>query len=129
MSDAEIPKTTDVQRDLDGRLMDEYKILQDKIDKIGAFRFTIKGWSVTVIIASIVAGSTTKAVPRWLWALSLVGFLVVFFFTEKQQTDLRHRFGQRVLAIELVLSRLLRKPEIRVHLSLLAFLPYVMCQE
>lgn len=39
------------------RLTDEYKLLQDKIDKIGGFRFTIKGWSVTAVIAASAAGS------------------------------------------------------------------------
>ncbi|HXM22643.1 MAG TPA: hypothetical protein VN948_15405 [Terriglobales bacterium] len=90
------------------RLLEEYKILQDKIDKIGGFRFTIKGWSITVIIASIFAGSATKAVPRWLWAISLVVFLAVFFIYERQQTNYRYRFAQRSLLIEDVLSRLLR---------------------
>ena len=108
MADVSIPSTTDAQDNFVDRLMDEYKILQDKIDKIGAFRFTIKGWSITVIIASLFAGSTTKTLPRWLWAISLIGFLIVFFLSEKQQTDLRYRFGRRVLAIERVLSRLFR---------------------
>ena len=36
-------------------MIDEYKILQDKIDKIGGFRFTIKGWSVTAVIAANIA--------------------------------------------------------------------------
>jgi hypothetical protein len=108
VADASTSETTDAKSDLAARLVDEYKILQDKIDKIGAFRFTIKGWSVTVIIASIFAGSTTKTVPRSLWAISLMVFLFVFFLFELQQTNLRHRFGHRVLAIEEVLSRLLR---------------------
>jgi hypothetical protein len=108
MADISSPSTAEAENNLVSRLVDEYKILQDKIDKIGAFRFTIKGWSITVLIASIFAGSTTKTVPRWLWAISLLIFLVVFFSYEKQQTDLRYRFGQRVLSIEEVLSRLLR---------------------
>jgi hypothetical protein len=29
-------------------LLREYAILQDKIDKIGEFRFTIKGWALTL---------------------------------------------------------------------------------
>lgn len=96
------------ERDLVSRLSDEYKILQDKVDKIGSFRFTIKGWSITVIIASIFAGSATQKVPTWLWAVSLTLFLVVFFLFERQQTNLRYRFGQRLIDIEGVLSRLLR---------------------
>jgi len=108
VAEVSAPKTADAKSDLAARLVDEYKILQDKIDKIGAFRFTIKGWSITVIIASIFAGSATRTVPRSLWAISLIFFLVVFFFYERQQTNLRYRFGQRVLTIEAVLSRLLR---------------------
>lgn len=108
MAKALPPKSPKLESALLDRLADEYKILQDKIDKIGAFRFTIKGWSITVIMASILAGSATKIGPRWLWGVSLIVFLILFFSFEKQQTDLSHRFGQRVLAIEGVLSRLLR---------------------
>jgi hypothetical protein len=46
------PKERSGDEQFVNRLADEYKILQDKIDKIGAFRFTIKGWSITVIIAA-----------------------------------------------------------------------------
>lgn len=90
------------------QLSNEYKILQDKIDKIGAFRFTIKGWSITVIIASIFAGTATSATPVWLWVISLIGVLFLFFFYEKQQTELRYRFGRRCLDIEEEVSRILR---------------------
>ncbi len=100
---------TSLEAELVSRLADEYKILQDKIDKIGAFRFTIKGWSITVIVGSIVAGAaTTNAVPRWLSVIVLLGFVIAFFLFERQQTNHRHRFGQRALDIEAVLSRLFR---------------------
>ena len=46
-----------IEEEIVSRLADEYRIIQDKIDKIGAFRFTIKGWSVTVIIGAIAAGA------------------------------------------------------------------------
>jgi hypothetical protein len=105
----QIPQLAPAEAELVNRLVDEYKILQDKIDKIGAFRFTIKGWSITVIIASIFAGSTTSAVPPWVLGVSLLGFLAAFFYFERQQTNFSYRFGQRVLRIEDVLSRLLRK--------------------
>jgi hypothetical protein len=93
---------------LASRLMDEYKILQDKIDKIGAFRFTIKGWSITVILASIFAGAATNIVPRWLWAGVLTVFIGGFFWFEMVQTNLRGHLTRRVIAIEDVLSRILR---------------------
>jgi len=93
---------------LGDRLADEYKILQDKIDKIGGFRFTIKGWSITVILGALFAGSTTNSLPRVPWLISLLVFLALFFLVEKEQTDLSYHFGQRAISIEIVLSRILR---------------------
>lgn len=90
------------------KLEGEYKILQDKIDKIGAFRFTIKGWSITVILAAAFASASTVKIPAWLWLVSLLGFLVLFFLFELEQTTLRHRFGQRCILIESAITRVLR---------------------
>lgn len=100
---------TDEEGDLIDRLADEYKILQDKIDKIGGFRFTIKGWSITVIIGALFAKSATDSIPLLAWVVPLLIFLFLFFWFEKEQTDLRHRFGQRALDIELCISRILRR--------------------
>lgn len=51
------------------RIADEYKLLQDKMDKIGTFRFTIKGWAIAGIgIASTAAFAILdwKAADRFL---------------------------------------------------------------
>src|SRR6266849_962940 len=89
------------EKDLVGRLADEYKILQDKIDKIGAFRFTIKGWSVTVVIAAGAAGANTQSL---LAALTLsVGAAVMlwfFFQLELEQVRLSRLFGYRAGRLE-----------------------------
>lgn len=53
------------EADFKARLIDEYKILQDKIDKIGGFRFTIKGWSVTAVIAASAASTTAQRLGGW----------------------------------------------------------------
>jgi len=90
------------------KLENEYKILQDKIDKIGAFRFTIKGWSITVILAAAFASASTVKIPAWLWLVSLFGFLILFFLFELEQTTLRHKFGQRCILIEGAITRVLR---------------------
>jgi hypothetical protein len=90
------------------RLADEYKILQDKIDKIGAFRFTVKGWSLTLIVATLLAGSATKVSPPWLVSLLMFVFIGVFFYIEKKQTDLSGLFGQRAKQIESVITGMLR---------------------
>lgn len=99
---------TPIETEFVDKLENEYKILQDKIDKIGAFRFTIKGWSITVILAAAFASASTAKIPAWLWLVSLLGFLVLFFFFELQQTTLRHKFGQRCILIESAITRVLR---------------------
>ena len=108
LAEGENPKLTQLETEFVVRLSDEYKILQDKIDKIGAFRFTIKGWSITVILAAVFASTATDAMPAWLLFIALFAFLALFFLYEKQQTNLRYKFGQRCLQIEAVVSRLLR---------------------
>src|SRR2546429_4289353 len=99
----------DAEKQLIDRLAEEYKILQDKIDKIGAFRFTIKGWSITVIVAALFAGTATDSIPPLLLLGCLFTVLALFFFVEKEQTDRSHQFGQRTITIEEVISRILRK--------------------
>jgi hypothetical protein len=99
---------TPIEAELVDKLEGEYKILQDKIDKIGAFRFTIKGWSITVILAAAFASASTSKIPPWLWLVSMLVFLVFFFWFEFEQTRLRHKFGQRCIWIESAITRVLR---------------------
>ena len=87
--------------DLKKRLTDEYKILQDKIDKIGAFRFTIKGWSVTAVIAATAAASTSKSlVPALAISGGLAVLLICFFSLEVEQVKLSWLFGNRARRLE-----------------------------
>lgn len=99
---------TPIETQFVDKLENEYKILQDKIDKIGAFRFTIKGWSITLILAASFASASIVKIPPWLWLGSLILFLVLFFLFELQQTKLRHKFGQRCILIESAITRVLR---------------------
>jgi hypothetical protein len=85
------------------------KILQDKIDKIGAFRFTIKGWSLTLVVATILAGTSSKTLPVLVVLGLLCVFVIIFFFVEKKQTDLSGVYVKRVLQIESLISTALRK--------------------
>ncbi len=103
-----VDKLTPIETEFVDKLENEYKILQDKIDKIGAFRFTIKGWSITVILAAAFASASTAKIPAWLWLVSLFGFLALFFLFELEQTTLRHKFGQRCILIESAITRVLR---------------------
>ena len=91
----------------------EYKILQDNIDKIGAFKFTIRGWSVTIVIASCI-GATTARLPSPFLLLGLVVFVVVFGVMEHVQTGHGNTFGRRCAEIERLIWRLLRERGLRV---------------
>ena len=81
-------------------LGDEYKILQDKIDKIGAFRVTIKGWSVTATIAALVAISTSKGFSPFVNALALDVLLAWFFWFEREKVRLEWAFNARARDLE-----------------------------
>jgi hypothetical protein len=83
------------------RLADEYKILQDKMDKIGGFRFTIKGWSVTAVIAASAAGTASKSLlTATAISVGLAIMLVFFYKFELEQVKLSRLFGDRVRKLE-----------------------------
>jgi hypothetical protein len=87
--------------DLKKRLTDEYRILQDKIDKIGAFRFTIKGWAVAAVGAATAGASATKSLAVASFVSSGLAILVVFFFKfEVEQVRLSRLFGSLAGKIE-----------------------------
>jgi hypothetical protein len=95
------PAPTFDEADFKRRLMDEYKILQEKIDKIGGFRFTIKGWSITAVIAATAAGSTySKLLTAAMISISLAFMLGFFCRFEFQQVKLSRLFGERARKLE-----------------------------
>jgi hypothetical protein len=98
-------------------LFDEYKILQDKIDKIGAFRVTIKGWSVTAAVAALVAISTDKGFSPWVNAAALNVLLAWFFWFEREQVRLGWKFNGRVRSIEIQIENRRRATGSRVVFS------------
>lgn len=92
------------------RLTDEYRMLQEKIDKIGAFRFTIKGWSVTAVIAASAASGTAKGLLTVLTiSLGLAVMLFFFFRMELEQVRLSNLFGDRARRLENAFVRIDRK--------------------
>jgi len=79
--------------DLKKRLTDEYKILQDKIDKIGAFRFTIKGWAVAAVGASTAAASGARDPATAIFVTVGLAISVVFLLFEVEQVRQSRLFG------------------------------------
>jgi hypothetical protein len=101
---------------LNDRLSDEYKILQDKIDKIGGFRFTIKGWSITAVIAASAAASTTgKLTTALTVSIGLVLMLTFFFWLEFEQVRLSWLFGDRAARVEDAFRQIDRGKGMEVH--------------
>jgi hypothetical protein len=96
------------ESDFKNRLSDEYKILQDKIDKIGGFRFTIKGWSITAVVAGIGIGGKSGLATACVVALGLVVMLFFFFSLEHEQVKQSRLFGNRARQIEDAFRRIRR---------------------
>jgi hypothetical protein len=98
-------------------LQDEYKILQDKIDKIGAFRVTIKGWSVTATVAGLVAIASGKNFSPTATAAALDVLLAWFFWFEREQVHLGWGFNARARSIEIQIDKTRRAEGERVLFS------------
>lgn len=77
---------------------EEYKLLQDKIDKIGAFRFQGKNWVVALVTAAVFSGYVAK----WPWWSYIFCFLlvIVFWLFERLQEHFQDGFSRRVNQIE-----------------------------
>jgi hypothetical protein len=82
------------------RLFDEYRILQDKMDKIGAFRFTVKGWSITAVIAASAAANGKSLATVFTISIGLVVMLDFFLLVEREQVRWSTIFGNRAGRIE-----------------------------
>lgn len=89
-------------------LLEEYKLLQGKIDKIGEFKFKVRGWSFTLVTALVVG--TAKSDLTWLHivALSVAMFLLLVAFNvmEQYQNELGRAFGKRATDIQQAIFRL-----------------------
>ncbi|UWZ84744.1 hypothetical protein [Occallatibacter riparius] len=98
-------------------LLDEYKILQDKIDKIGGFRVTIKGWSVTATVAALIAITTGKGFSPIVSAFGLDALLAWFFWFEREQVSRGWKFNARARSIEIQIEKRQRAAGKRVTFS------------
>jgi hypothetical protein len=80
-------------------LWQEYKILQNKIDRIADFRFRIKGWMVTIVIAISFGGYATGRLPYQAY-LGLMLIVFMFYAFEQSQKAWHGAFVNRLLVIE-----------------------------
>jgi hypothetical protein len=84
-------------------LWEEYKLLQDKVDKIGGFRFQVKGWLIPLIAAWLAAIYSAHITPfAYLVAAS---FPWLFWLLEQNHIKHQGAFIRRIVAIEETLLR------------------------
>jgi hypothetical protein len=94
------------ENDFRSLIFNEYRMLQEKIDKIGSFRFTIKGWSVTAVIAGTI---TTSGKGLAIAAAITAGLLVMLFsFLLLEYDQVKHSrvYGQRAVRLEDIFRRI-----------------------
>lgn len=90
-------------------LFEEYRILQNKIDKIADFELKVRGWCITLesaIILSIVSGKIHFASP--VYPILLVTLIIfVFQFLEQEQLETKKVLSKRALIVEHAIDRLI----------------------
>jgi len=79
-------------------LRKEYEIIQSKIDKIGEFKFKIRGWSITVLSAAL-AGLISQKMSSIYWGITFL-IPVSFHYLEYEQEILSNALGRRAKNIE-----------------------------
>jgi hypothetical protein len=82
-------------------MWEEYKLLQEKIDKIGDFRFRIKSWAMTLITGFIVGGFASD-IPTILYLVGLP-IICMFHIFDLNQSIWHTAFIQRLSRIEFLL--------------------------
>ena len=86
----------------DDPVLEEYKILQSKLDKATDYRFTIRGWSATIILGLLLGGTAADA-PNYILLFPLP-VVVLFFLMEEQQNEVQNTLMRRALSLERILQ-------------------------
>lgn len=78
--------------------LEEYRLVQGKIDKIGEFRFIVRGWAVTLATAIVGAAEIAKLHPgSMLLAIVALG---VFAAVERQEERVGETLAKRAKRLE-----------------------------
>lgn len=85
------------------QLRREYNQIQSKIDKIGEFKFKVRGWAVT-ILSGFAIGVFSYEIP-WYLVFFVIPILMVFHYLEREQHISQSRLEARISDIEYVIER------------------------
>ncbi len=102
---AEFPKSN-YDRIFLEQLTNEYRIIQDKIDKQAGFRFTVRGWSVTLFVGAVL-GTNALKLPQYSLLAVLVP-LIAFPMMEYSQWRNHSVLSARAIRIEKAIWRIVR---------------------
>jgi hypothetical protein len=94
----------DVEKNLSELLREEYEQIQSKIDKIGEFKFIVKGWALTILSGFGLGVFTYSEIP-WYAVLALLPVIGIFHFLEREQDLYQTRLERRISQIEIFLRR------------------------
>jgi hypothetical protein len=86
-------------------LLEEYKLIQAKIDKLGEDKFKVRSWCFT-IVAGVLAGAKLSGALNDAWNATFLLFVFfpvigAFQLIEQRQRQIANRFGVRAQQIEL----------------------------
>ena len=85
-------------------MWEEYKLLQEKLDKIGDFRFRIKSWAMTLITGFIVGGFASN-IPSTIYLIGGLPIIAMFHMFDRNQSIWHDAFVRRLSRIEFLLRR------------------------
>lgn len=90
-------------------LYEEYRIIQNKIDKIADFEFKVRGWCIafdSAIAISILSGKIDIQ-HRFLVIVLMLFITLVFQFLEQEQLETKKVLAKRALLVERALDRII----------------------
>jgi len=92
-----------MSQDIYGRQWDEYKLLQEKLDRIGDFRFRVKTWCVGVFTGFLIAGAAADG--RWVIYLLSLTVIFAFWLLERYHLHWQRALTRRAATLERSLQR------------------------
>lgn len=88
-------------------LLEEYKIVQLKIDKIGEFQLKVRSWSITLETALLAVLLRYSSMQLLLLSLLLIFLIIVIFqYMEQEQKEIEVALAKRAFALEKAIDRL-----------------------
>jgi len=80
--------------------IDEYVLLQSKLDKIGDFKFKVRSWALTLVSGVLIAGLTSKEFPETMAGSGGFILTALFFLLETEQSHHKDVLIARLARLE-----------------------------